>query len=242
MINLVDLLLEKKIIAIVRGTYDQDLENLALALYKGGIRFIEVTFDQKDPDCLKKTSDAIKMLNSLAFGCCADSRDCVDPRACASGASSLEQKLYVGAGTVLSTAQVQAAYAAGAKYIVSPNTNAKVIALTKELGMLSIPGAMTPTEILQAHDLGADFVKLFPSACLGLSYVKDILAPINHVNLIATAGITEDNFGSFLSLGLKGAGISGRLTDKALISAGDWDELTRRAKKFVSIAEGATLE
>ena len=236
MINLVDLLLEKKIIAIVRGIYDQDLKNLALALYKGGIRFIEVTFDQKDPDCLKKTSDAIKMLNSLACGCCADSR------ACASGASSLEQKLYVGAGTVLSTAQVQAAYAAGAKYIVSPNTNAKVIALTKELGMLSIPGAMTPTEILQAHDLGADFVKLFPSACLGLSYVKDILAPINHVNLIATAGITEDNFGSFLSLGLKGAGISGRLTDKALISAGDWDELTRRAKKFVSIAEGATLE
>ncbi len=213
MSNLVDLILEKKIITIVRGTYGEDLKNLAKALYKGGIRFMEVTFDQKDPDCLKKTGEAIKMLNSLFDG-----------------------EFYAGAGTVLNERQVRTAYEAGAKYIISPNTNAKVIALTKELGMISIPGAMTPTEILQAHDLGADLVKLFPAATLGLKYVKDILAPISHVNLIATAGITEENFAEFLKLGLKGAGISGRLTDKTLIATGNWPELSRRAQAFVAIA------
>ncbi len=212
--NLLDTILEKKIIAIVRGTYGEDLKNLAKALYKGGIRLIEVTFDQTDPLCLEKTAEAIRLLNSL-----------------------FEGEFYAGAGTVLTEEQVQVAYEVGARYIVSPNTNNKVITRTKERGMVSIPGAMTPTEILQAHELGADFVKLFPTATLGLNYVKDILAPINHVNIIATAGITEDNFASFLNLGIKGAGISGRLTDKKLIASGDWEEIARRAQVFVSIAE-----
>lgn len=213
-LSLVDLILEKKIITIVRGTYGETLEKLAEALYKGGIRFIEITFDQKDPEGLKKTADAIRKLNGL-----------------------FEGKLYVGAGTVLTEEQVRVAYEAGAKYIVSPNTNARIITLTKELGMISIPGAMTPTEILQAHELGADLVKLFPTASLGLNYVKDILAPISHIAIIATAGITEENFGEFLKLGLRGAGISGRLTDKKLLATGNWEEFTRRARAFVSIAE-----
>ena len=144
---------------------------------------------------------------------------------------------YAGAGTVLTKEQVKAAFDAGASYIISPNTNPEVIRYTKELGLVSIPGAMTPTEILLAHDCGADIVKLFPAATLGLRYVKDILAPISHVAIIATAGITEDNFAEFLKLGLKGAGISGRLTDKKLIAAGDWEEFTRRARAFVDIAD-----
>ena len=230
--NLVDLILEKKIIAIVRGTYGEDLKNLALALYKGGIRFIEVTFDQKDPDCLKKTGDAIRMLNSLFEN---DTTDNTTDNTAES--NTLKDKLHVGAGTVLNEQQVRTAYEAGAKYIISPNTKEKVIVLTKELGMISIPGAMTPTEILDAHDYGADFVKLFPAATLGLKYVKDILGPISHVNIIATAGITEENFAEFLKLGLKGAGISGRLTDKTLIASGNWEEITHRAQAFVSIAE-----
>lgn len=213
--SVVDLILEKKIITIVRGTYGEDLRRLAHALYDGGIRFMEVTFDQKDPDCIARTSDAISMLNKEFSGC----------------------GFYAGAGTVLSKEQVKAAYDAGASYIISPNTNPTVIRYTKELGMVSIPGAMTPTEILYAHDCGADIVKLFPAATLGLKYVKDILAPISHVAMIATAGITEENFAQFLNLGLKGAGISGRLTDKKLIAAGDWAEFTQRAKAFVEIAQ-----
>lgn len=213
--RVLNLILEKKIITIVRGTYGDDLRKLAHALYDGGIRFMEVTFDQKDPDCIAKTAGAISMLNAEFAGC----------------------DFYAGAGTVLTKEQVKAASDAGASYIISPNTNPEVIRYTKELGLVSIPGAMTPTEILLAHDCGADIVKLFPAATLGLKYVKDILAPISHVAIIATAGITEENFAEFLKLGLKGAGISGRLTDKKLIAAGDWEEFTRRAKAFVDIAD-----
>lgn len=213
--RVLNLILEKKIITIVRGTYGDDLRKLAHALDDGGIRFMEVTFDQKDPDCIAKTAGAISMLNAEFAGC----------------------DFYAGAGTVLTKEQVKAACDAGASYIISPNTNPEVIRYTKELGLVSIPGAMTPTEILLAHDCGADIVKLFPAATLGLRYVKDILAPISHVAIIATAGITEENFAEFLKLGLKGAGISGRLTDKKLIAARDWEEFTRRAKAFVDIAD-----
>ena len=144
--------------------------------------------------------------------------------------------MHVGAGTVLNVSQVEAAHSAGAEFVVSPNTNAAVIKRTKELGMLSIPGAMTPTEILSAHELGADLVKLFPTASLGLRYVKDIMEPISHVKIIATAGINEENLRDFLDAGIAGAGICGRLTDRKLIEQGNWEEFTRRAETFMKIA------
>lgn len=175
---------------------------------------MEVTFDQSDPDCMEKTTEAISMLNKYHG-----------------------DKMLFGAGTVLSVDQVDAAYKAGAAYIISPNTNPDVIRHTRKLGLVSIPGAMTPSEILQAHECGANFVKLFPAATLGFRYAKDILAPISHVKLIATAGITEENIGEFLKLGFAGAGISGRLTEKRLIQEKNWAEFTERAAAFVRIAQ-----
>lgn len=211
--NTADFIQQSKIIVIVRRIYGEDLLELSKALYAGGIRLMEVTFDQSDPDCMEKTSEAIAMLRRHHG-----------------------DNMLFGAGTVLTTDQVDAAYRAGAAYIISPNTDSDVIRHTKELGLVSIPGAMTPTEILQAHNLGADFVKLFPAATLGLRYAKDILAPISHVKLIATAGITEENFGEYLKLGFAGAGVSGRLTEKRLIQEKNWEELTARAAAFVKIA------
>jgi len=209
-----DLILKSKIIVIVRRVYGEDLVELSKALYEGGIRLMEVTFDQSDPDCMDKTTEAISMLREYHG-----------------------DKMLFGAGTVLSVDQVDAAYKAGAAYIISPNTNPDVIRHTRKLGLVSIPGAMTPSEILQAHECGANFVKLFPAATLGLRYAKDILAPISHVKLIATAGITEENIGEFLKLGFAGAGISGRLTEKRLIQEKNWAEFTERAAAFVRIAQ-----
>ena len=140
--------------------------------------------------------------------------------------------MMFGAGTVLTREQVKAAADAGACYIISPNTDADVITYTKELGLVSIPGAMTPSEIMNAHNLGADIVKLFPSGYLGFRYIRDILAPISHVKLCATGGVSEENWGEYLSLGFAGAGISGRLCDKKCIESGDFAEITRRAKVF----------
>lgn len=210
-----DFIAEHKVVVICRRVYGDNLKKLAAALFKGGIRLIEVTFDQQDPDCIDKSCGALILLNEL-YG----------------------DTMLVGAGTVLSVEQVDAAFKAGAKYIVSPDVNPAVVKRTKELGLVSMPGAMTPTEILAAHNCGADFVKLFPATTLGFKYIKDILAPITHVKLVATGGVSEENLAQYLDLGFAGAGISGRLTDKKLIESGDLEELTHRAEVFVKIARG----
>ena len=210
--NTLEFIQENKVITICRKVYGEDLLRLAAALYEGGVKLIEVTFDQADPDCVEKTAEAIRSL-CAAFG----------------------DRMMFGAGTVLTREQVKAAAEAGARYIISPNTDASVILFTKELGLVSIPGAMTPSEIITAHNLGADIVKLFPSGYRGFRYIKDILAPISHVKLCATGGVNEENWGEYLDLGFAGAGISGRLCDKKCIAAGDFAEITRRAKVFMDI-------
>jgi 2-dehydro-3-deoxyphosphogluconate aldolase/(4S)-4-hydroxy-2-oxoglutarate aldolase len=129
--------------------------------------------------------------------------------------------------------QVEAAYRAGAEYIISPNTNPAIIKKTKSLGLVSMPGALTPSEILNAHEVGADFVKIFPVRALGLDYIKDIKGPINHVKLIATAGVTPDNISDYLDVGFSGFGISNYLTDKTLISEKKYSVLTEHAENLL---------
>jgi 2-dehydro-3-deoxyphosphogluconate aldolase/(4S)-4-hydroxy-2-oxoglutarate aldolase len=205
---------ESKIIVIVRRLYGDAIVKLASALVKGGLRMMEVTFDQADPDCLDKTAETIALLRSR-----------------------LEGEMLFGAGTVLTPEQVVAAAKAGAQYIISPNVSQRVIGKTKELGLVSIPGAMTPSEMVAAHEYGADYVKVFPINELGLSYMKNVRAPLPHIKFIATAGVNEENFAAHLAAGFVGAGVSGRLTDRKLIDAGDFDELTRRAQVFATLAK-----
>jgi 2-dehydro-3-deoxyphosphogluconate aldolase/(4S)-4-hydroxy-2-oxoglutarate aldolase len=198
------------VIAICRKIYGEDLLRLADALQQGGVQLMEVTFDQSDPHCLEHTAEAIGAL-------------------CAR-----YPNMRFGAGTVLTREQVDAAHQAGGEFIISPNTDLDVIRYTKQHGLVSIPGAMTPSEIIAAHQAGADYVKLFPAASLGLKYIKDISAPINHVKLIATGGISTENFADYLRAGCRGAGISSSLCDKARIQAGDWASFTAAARSLVS--------
>ena len=132
--ELLSLLRQDKLIAICRGAEGDTLLSLAAAICAGGIRFIEVTFQQERDDCADLARQNIKALCGMPG-------------------------IIPGAGTVLSPDQVRAAYEAGAKYIVSPNTDPAVIAETKRLGLMSIPGALTPSEIMAAHNAGADLVK-----------------------------------------------------------------------------------
>lgn len=201
---------EHKLIVICRGVYGDTLCKTMEALYKGGIRLAEVTFDQKSKD-YTETLDAITML-----------------------AKHFRGRMAIGAGTVINTEQVELAHQAGAAYIISPNVKEAVIRKTKELGMLSIPGALSPTEVLNAHEYGADYVKLFPAARMGASYIRDLMGPISHVKFIATAGITEENIAEFASIGCTGYGISGRLLDKQVIQEGRFEELQHRAEAFVA--------
>lgn len=203
--------LDKKLIAIVRGVYGDDCVALAKALYEGGIELLEVTFDQSQPENLERTSDTVKRLNE-----------------------ELGDKMAFGAGTVTSLKMLELAHNAGAQFIVSPNINEAVIRKTVELGMVSMPGAMTPTEVVTAYEYGADFVKLFPTSTLGVPYIKAMRGPINHIPLLAVGGVNEKNIGEFLAAGVVGAGVGGNLVNKEWIKAGEFDKITALAREFVA--------
>ena len=205
--QIIEGVLQNKVIAIVRGANQDNIVHIAEALYAGGIRFLEVTFPYKKPEKYGETTEMIRML-----------------------VSHFEQKLHVGAGTVMTPECTELAANAGASYIISPNTDARVIRKTKELGLVSIPGAYTPTEIAEAIAQGADFVKLFPAAAAGSAYIKAVLAPLRGVKLIATGGISLDNCAEFLQCGCVGLGVGGKLADLNMIAQKRYEELTKAAE------------
>ena len=211
--QIIQKVLDKKIIAIVRGVYGENCVKLAQALYDGGIELLEVTFDQSKPEGLKRTSDTIREL-----------------------VKHLGDKMAFGAGTVTSLEMIKLAQDAGAQFIVSPDTNEEVIKATVANDMVSMPGALTPTEILNAHQYGADFVKVFPTSSLGTAYLKAIRGPINHIRLLAVGGVNEKNIGEFLKAGVDGAGVGGNLVNKDWIANNEFDKITALAREFVENA------
>lgn len=197
---------EQKLIIILRGIAKEKIPKIVKALYDGGARIIEVTFDQKDENTLADTAEKIRLMKSVG------------------------EDLLVGAGTVLTVPQVEAARAAGAEFIISPNTDVSVIKRTKELGMLSIPGAFTPTEIMTAYNAGADYVKLFPITKEDIGYLKNITAPISHVPLICTGGVNPDTVELFLNNGAVALGTGASILKKELIESENYAEITRLTK------------
>ena len=105
-----------------------------------------------------------------------------------------------------------------------------MIKRTRELGLVSMPGALTPSEIMTAHRAGADFVKLFPAADMGPGYLKAVRAPLNHIKLMAVGGINEKNAGDFLAAGAAGVGVGGNLANRAWIEAGEFGQKSRRRR------------
>lgn len=201
-------ILDHKIIAIMRGVAPEDVLPAARALRAGGIRLMEVTFNQKKGP--EETVDAIRAI----------SKELGD--------------VHVGAGTVLTKEQVNAAFDAGAKYMISPNYNPEIVDLTKKLDAISIPGVFTPSEIIACHERGADFAKMFPAGVLGLPYIKAIRAPINHIPLLVVGGVDHNNLKEFLDAGIQGAGIGASIVNMKLIAEKKFDELTGLAEQYTS--------
>ena len=205
-----ELVFRKKVIAIVRGIYGDDCLKLADALFKGGIRLMEVTFDQSRPEAFSTTADTIRQLTA-AFG----------------------DRMVFGAGTVTSTALAGLTKEAGGQFIVSPDTKPEVIRKTVELGMVSIPGAFTPTEIALAYESGADFVKVFPAGTVGPAYFKAVRAPLSQIPLLAVGGVGEADAADYIAAGASGVGVGGNLAKKALVEAGKFDEIEATARALV---------
>ena len=200
-------ILDRKLLAIVRGIRDEgQCLQVAQAIFAGGIDLIEVTFDQSSPERFQDTAKAIRAINT-----------------------HMADQMCVGAGTVLTPDQVKMAADAGAKYIISPNWNERVIKTTRDLGLVSIPGVLTPSEIIQAFEAGADFAKLFPAGQLGSDYIKAIKSPLSHLKMLAVGGIDAANIPDFLAAGCDGFGIGGNLANKAWIETGQYERITNVA-------------
>jgi 2-dehydro-3-deoxyphosphogluconate aldolase/(4S)-4-hydroxy-2-oxoglutarate aldolase len=135
--------------------------------------------------------------------------------------------------------QVRMAAEAGAEYMISPNVDEDVIKETKRLGKLSIPGAMTPSEIAAAYKMGADIIKLFPANEVGLSYIKAIKAPLKHIPLMATGGVRPANAMDYLNAGSAALGVGGDLVNKQWIAAGEFDKIGQAARDFADSVKGA---
>ena len=208
--DVINKIYDKKLIAVVRGVYGENAIRLANALYEGGIEIVEMTYDQKDKDCLIKTPEVIRLLKK-----------------------EVGDKVLVGTGTVLTVEQAKAVIEAGTDFIVSPDTNVDVIKTTVEAGIPSMPGALTPTEVMTAVRAGADFVKIFPISVMGAGYIKALKGPINNVPFVVTGGVNEKNVADFIEAGAIGAGVGGNLVSKKMIEEGKFDEITALAREYV---------
>lgn len=205
---------EGRIIAIIRGFAPDTCLRLAEAYAKGGIRLVEVTFSQKMPETWKDSAAAIRAIKERFAGA-----------------------VRVGAGTVLTEEQLSMCEQAGGEYMITPNVNCALIRECVRRGLVAMPGALTPSEAVEAWDAGASFVKIFPAGSLGPGYVKAMRAPLSHIPFLAVGGISPDNVADFMRAGCVGAGVGGNLTNKEWISACEWDKIEDVARRLVETAK-----
>ena len=210
----INTILKEKIITIVRGVSREKLIPLAEAMYDGGIRLIECTYDAAGKISDEEIASGIKALVEHFGG-----------------------KMTVGAGTVLTEKQVELTEKAGGKFIISPDTDPAVIQRTKELGLVSIPGALTPTEIAAASRYGADFVKVFPVDSVGCKYIKDVKSPLSNVRILAVGGVDENNMQSYFEAGAVGIGIGSGIVKKQMIENEDFEGIKNLARKYTNNIE-----
>jgi 2-dehydro-3-deoxyphosphogluconate aldolase/(4S)-4-hydroxy-2-oxoglutarate aldolase len=199
-------ILEHKIVSIIRGANPDDVLKIADALHNGGVKLLEVTLN---------STNAVEVIRQLS--------------------ATMKEKMLIGAGTVLDAEATTLAINAGAQFIISPSFNAEVIKRTKESGAVSIPGAYTPTEIVNAYNSGGDIIKVFPASS-NINYIKEIRAPLPHIPLMPTGGITLENIREFKKAGAVAFGIGTALVNtKEEITDEYLKRLTERAHKFVEM-------
>lgn len=200
-----------KVVAIARGIAPGDMGKLADALLAGGISCIEFTFDHSGRI---PPADMLSALSAIR--------------------REKGEALALGVGTVLSPQQAQMAADAGAQFVLSPDFSPAVVEKTKELGLVSIPGAMTPSEITAAYACGGDIVKLFPAGSLGSGYLRALRGPLPHIPLSAVGGVSAQNAAEYLSAGADCLGVGGKLVDAKVVAAGDFAAITAAASELMA--------
>lgn len=203
--------LQKKVIVVCRGIDKEEIVNVAKALNAGGICFMEIPFDQKNPQTFALTAEKIKLVKN-----------------------ELGEKMHVGAGTVLTMEQFELTKNAGAEIIVSPTLEEDIILATKKAGLVSMPGCATPSEITRAYKLGGDLIKLFPASVLTLKAIKEISIPLNHIPLVCFGGVNAENIKEVLSSGVVGVGMAGAILNKQALQEKNYSKITEIAKTITA--------
>ena len=195
------------LIPVLRARNAGQAHAVVQAMLAGGIRVVEVTMT---------VPGAVELLRELK--------------------SEYGNELLLGSGTVTTGRQAEDTIEAGAEFVVSPSFHADVVAATKAHGKLSIPGALTPTEVITAWNAGADYVKIFPcSAVGGAGYLKSLLAPFPHLKLIPTGGVTHHTAAGFLEAGARALGVGSDLVNLAAIDEGRPEVITAAARVYLEI-------
>ncbi len=208
--DVIEELKRTRLMVLARGVPKDVLLKAVEAIADVGVTVFESTFDHRREDCVAENAEKISALVAALGG-----------------------RMAIGAGTVLTVEEVRAAHAAGATFIVSPDSDPEVIAETKRLGMASIPGAMTPSEIKRAYALGADIVKLFPADDLGYHYIQNLKGPLPHIPLMATGGVNPQTIPEFLSRGILAVGTGITIFRPDLVAAEDYAGIKALAKAHV---------
>ena len=193
------------VVAVIRLKDPGRLRATVDALADGGVRALEVTMT---------VPRAVDLIAELA--------------------PTLPAGFLLGAGTVTDVATAHAVIDAGAAFVVGPIFRPAIIAACHERGVPAIPGCFSPTEILEAHEAGADIVKVFPATTLGPQFIKDVRAPLPHVKLMPTGGVTLDNAGDWIRAGAVAVGIGSALLDGAAIESGRFDVIAANARRVVA--------
>lgn len=208
--QILKIILDKKIIAVIRIKEEEKLKKVIEAIYNGGISVVEITMT---------VPNALRLIEKMS--------------------EEFEEKVLIGVGSVLNKTIAEEAIKAGAKYVVSPVFKKEILEAAHKYNLPAMPGAFTPTEIQAAHEAGADIVKVFPADIVGMNFFKAVLAPLPHLKLMPTGGVSITNAGEWLKAGACAVGIGTALLDKNAIKNEQYDILTRNAEtinKSISVA------
>lgn len=204
------LFLDEKLVAICRTLPTEKLGNVAKALVKGGVKILEITIDQMAEDPAAVIKEAMQTVRN-----------------------AVGDQLCLGCGTVLNCDQLQMAVDAGAVFYLSPNFKADVVKKAKEMGLVAIPGALTPSEIVEAWEAGADIVKLFPADDMGYHYIWNLKGPLPHIPLLASGGVNPDTIPTYLQYGVAAVGTGVSIINRDMLAADDYEGIAQLAKKHV---------
>ena len=203
---------ELGLLAVIRGPSAELTVKMVEALVAGGVLGIEITYSTPNAEEVVRTL-------SQAFG----------------------SRIVLGMGTLTKPEQANTAKAAGANFIVSPVCEAFLVKSMVDSGLLTMAGALTPTEVLQAYNLGADVIKIFPGSLGGPAYIKALKGPFPYIPMMPTGGVSANNVAEWFSTGVVAVGAGSELCPPQLAKEGKFDEISRRAAEFVQVVKSARV-